>query len=195
MQAARRGRTTLPAAFLVGAVLYTAGMAAASSMFGNYLHAIGRGTTAIGALAGLSAALEMPVMAWTGALSDAVGRVPLLAAGGAAMALALELYVRAAAFAPALLAGQMVRAAGYASYTSNAMAYTADLSTEADRGTNSGAFNVATSAGQLLGLALGGTLVQIVGFTAFFAACAVAAGVSTACFLLIPQAKRRAVEV
>ena len=195
VQAAARGRTTLPAAFLAGAVLFTAGMAAASSMFGNYLHALGRSTTEIGALASLSAALEMPVMAWTGALSDAVGRVPLLTAGGLGMALALGLYVLAGTLAPALVAGQVVRGAGYASYTANAMAYTADLSSEADRGTNSGVFNVATSLGQLLGLAFGGTLVQLFGFTVFFTVCAAAAGASALCFLLIPRAKRAAIRI
>jgi MFS family permease len=193
VQAAARRRTTLPVAFLAGTMLYTAGMAAASSMFGNYLHALGRSTTEIGGMASLSAALELPVMAWTGALSDVVGRAPLLAAGGGAMALALALYVLAAVFAPAIVVGQVIRGAGYASYTSNAMAYTADRSTEADRGTNSGAFNVATNVGQLLGLGLGGTLVQLFGFTTFFAVCAAAAGASAACFLLIPQAKRRPV--
>jgi MFS family permease len=178
-------RTTLPVAFLAGTILIMTTIAAASSMFPNYLSSLGRSYGAIGGLWSLAAALELPAMYITGLISDRTGRPPLLAAGAAAVAAVQILYIAAARIPSIVFLAQVVRAFGYASYTANSMTFTAEVSSEADRALNSGAYNVSLSAGQLLGAAAGGTLVQIVGFSVMFAICSVIASAAAVAFLLL----------
>ncbi len=168
-------RTTLPRIFLVGVILVMAALSASSSMFPLYLNSLGRSRTAIGSLGALTAVLEFPAMYFTGILSDAIGRAPLLAAGAGAIALVQIFYIGAARVSFSVVLGQITRSFGYASFTANAMSYTADLSGENDRAANSGLFTLMQNVGQLAGMLLGGVLAQLLGFGALFAFCAVTA--------------------
>lgn len=189
-QAAPAPRTALPRAFLAGVVLVMAAIAASSSMFPLYLNALGRSRATIGSLWSLTAVLEFPAMYFTGILSDTVGRAPLLAAGAVAMALVQFLYIGAARFSVSVILGQFVRSFGYASFTSNAMTYTADMSGEADRAANSGLFILTQNAGQLGGLLLGGAIAQAAGFGALFGFCAVLAVCAALSFLVLSRTQQ-----
>lgn len=179
----RLPRTTLPAFFLVGVVLIMTTISAASSMFPNYMSALGRSYGAIGALWALAAALELPAMYVTGLVSDRTGRPPLLAAGSIMIAGIQVLYIMAAAAPSLVFAAQFLRACGYATYMGNSMTYTVEISSEEARGRNSGVYNVATLTGQLIGVGIGGTLAQILGFSVMFAVCSVVALGATVAFL------------
>src|SRR5690606_17193516 len=130
---------------------------------------------------GLAALVEMPAMLGLGALSDTVGRTALLITGGAGISLVNLGYATVAASLPALLAIQLLRGVGYSAYTGSALTYTADWGGSA-RGGTSGLFHAAGSAGQLLGLLMGGTLVQFAGFSTLFTACATLALAAAGCF-------------
>ncbi len=184
-------RTSLPPMFLAGVVLIMAAIAASSSMLPLYLNALGKSRAQIGGIWSLGAVLEFPSMYFTGILSDSVGRAPLLAAGAVAMALVQFFYIGAARVSIAVIFGQMLRAFGFASFTSNAMTYTADLSGEADRAANSGLFNLTQNSGQLAGLLLGGALAQSFGFATLFAFCAVLAICAALAFFSLGRGNRQ----
>lgn len=190
--AALPARSTLPWRFLAGVVLVMAAISASSSMAPLYLDSLGRSRLAIGGLWSLTAALELPAMWLTGMLSDSVGRAPLLALGGAAIALVQVLYAGAARWGWMVLAAQVTRALGYASYTANSMTYTAELSTESDRSANSGVYNVAQYIGQLAGLLLGGTLAQALGFAPLFGLCAALSMGGALAFLSLRRGRTQA---
>ena len=188
-QGSGAARTAMPRLFLLGVILIMAALAASSSMFPLYLNALGRSRTAIGGLSSLTAVLEFPAMYFTGVLSDAVGRAPLLAAGAAAIALVQLFYIGAARVGFLVVLGQIIRSFGFASFTANAMSYTADLSSEANRASNSGLFTLTQNFGQLAGLLLGGALAQLLGFGALFAFCAIASAAAGFSFMVL--ARRR----
>ncbi len=191
LRTGQASRTALPRIFLVGVLLIMAALAASSAMFPLYLNSLGRSRTAIGSLWSLTAVLEFPAMLLTGMISDAVGRAPLLAAGAVAIAFVQLFYIGAARFSFSVILGQITRSFGFASFTANAMSFTADLSSDADRAANSGLFTLTQNTGQLLGLLVGGALAQLLGFAALFAACALAAsGAALAFFVLSRRTPR-----
>jgi MFS family permease len=193
-QDAATTRSALPRLFLVGVLLLMAALAASSSMFPLYLNALGRSRTAIGSLWSLTAILEFPAMLFTGILSDTVGRAPLLAAGAVAIALVQLFYIGGARFSFSVVLGQITRSFGFASFTANAMSYTADLSSDTNRAASSGLFTLTQNTGQLVGLLLGGVLAQWFGFGALFGACALASGGAALAFFRLHHLRQRGPE-
>lgn len=175
----------LPVLFLAGVILWTAAHVASTSMWPNYMEANGYSKTTISSLWSLAALIEMPAMWLGGALSDITGRAVVLAAGGLFIATVQIGYMLLVASLPLLLGVQVVRGFGFGSYTSAAMTYAAEHGGKAQRGSNSGLFNTAGSAGQLAGSLLGGMLVQAAGFNALYLVCAGLAVGSAICFLLL----------
>ncbi|MCX6046874.1 MAG: MFS transporter [Chloroflexi bacterium] len=175
----------LPILFLVGAVLWTAAHTASASMWPNYMNTLGYSKTTIGNLWGFAAFIEFPAMRITGGLSDTLGRVPLLAAGGVGIALVNLGYLFLAQLLPFLLAVQVFRGFGYSSYTTNAMTYATENTETSMRGSRSGIYNATASAGSLLGTLLGGTLAQNFGFHFMYGMCATLALCSAVCFFML----------
>ncbi len=187
---AKRAPRQLPALFTVGVALWMAAHASAASMWPNFMSELGYSNTAISSLWGASALVEVPTMYGAGVLSDWVGRPALLATGGITWALVMVGYVTLAQLFPALLGIQLLRGVSYGSYTATAMTFTAEQGDAASRGRTSGEFFVASSSGQLVGMLMGGTLVQAMGFGALFGLCAMLALASAVCFLALPHAAK-----
>jgi MFS family permease len=190
--AASPNRERLPWAFLGGVVLWVTALSASASMWPNYMASLGHNKTTISTLWGLAALTEAPSMQLAGHFSDLVGRAPLLMAGGLGIAIVMLGYITLARFLPALIGIQIIRGFGYASYTSSAMTFAAELGDERVRGSNSGTFNAATGGGQLIGSMIGGTLVQLLGFQVMFGVCSTIAVGSALCFWLLRQQTRQA---
>jgi MFS family permease len=187
-------RDRLPWPFLAGVICWVTALSASASMWPNYMASLGYNKTTTSSLWGLAALTEAPAMHLAGHLSDVIGRAPLLMAGGLGIAIVMIGYITLAQFLPALFGIQITRGFGYASYTSSAMTFAAELGDERVRGSNSGTFNAATGGGQLIGSMIGGTLVQFLGFQFMFGVCATIAVGSALCFwLLRHQTKRLAV--
>jgi len=175
----------LPVLFLAGVILWTAAHVASTSMWPNYMEANGYSKTTISSLWSLAALIEMPAMWLGGALSDITGRAVVLAAGGLFIATVQIGYMLFVASLPLLLGVQVVRGFGFGGYTSAAMTFAAEHGGKTQRGSNSGLFNTAGSAGQLAGSLLGGVLVQAAGFNTLYLVCAGLAVGSAVCFLLL----------
>lgn len=183
----RRRAPGLPAAFLGGVLLWTSAVSAFSSMSSNYLARLGYSKATITTLWALAALVEAPVMRWVGELSDLIGRVPVLAFGSVTMVATLVGFVLLAASLTSLVGVHILRGISYGSLMATSMVYTAEAGDRRTRGHNSGLYTAATGAGQLLGLVLGGTLVQARGFEFLFWVCAAAAAASGLCFLALPR--------
>jgi MFS family permease len=181
----RRRALGLPVLFLAGVALWTMAHVASTSMWPNYMAANGYSKTTISSLWSLAALIEMPAMIISGALSDFTGRAVVLAAGGFGIALVQLGYMLLVASIPALIGVQVLRGFGFGSYTSASMTFTAERGGQAQRGSNSGLFYTAASAGQLAGSLMGGILAQAAGFNALYLACAGLAVGSAICFLLL----------
>ena len=175
----------LPLLFLAGVVLWMAAHSASTSMWPNYMATLGYSKTAISSLWGLAAFTEMPFMYAAGVLSDLMGRALLLAAGGVAIALVQLGYILLARYLPALMGVQVLRGFGFASYTTTAMTYTTEQGDRRARGGASGIFYTAASAGQLLGMFMGGVLAQTWGFVTLYVVCGLLAATSGLCFLVL----------
>jgi len=175
----------LPLLFLAGVMLWTTAHVASTSMWPNYMATFGYSKTAISSLWSLAAFIELPAMYMTGALSDVMGRSILLAAGGLGISVVQIGYILLAQNLPLLLGVQVLRGFGFGSYTASSMTFAAEFGGQQHRGSRSGLFNAAGSAGQLAGSMLGGTLVQVAGFPTLFALCSTIAVASTLCFLLL----------
>ncbi len=175
----------LPLIFLAGVALWTMAHVASTSMWPNYMATFGYSKTAISSLWSLAAFVELPAMYITGALSDVMGRAIMLAAGGFGIALVQIGYMFLAQSLPLLLGVQVLRGFGFGSYTASSMTFAAEFGGQQHRGSRSGIFNAAGSAGQLAGSMLGGTLVQAAGFPALFAVCSTIALASALCFLVL----------
>jgi MFS family permease len=80
---------------------------------------------------------------------------------------------------------QIIRGMTFGSYTANAMTFAVEAGDERTRGANSGLLNTVSGAGQLVGLYLGGTLVQGRGFPFMWTAFAVTALLSAVCFVAL----------
>ncbi|HRW06320.1 MAG TPA: MFS transporter, partial [Caldilineaceae bacterium] len=155
---------SLPLFFLIGVLLWTAAHSASASMWPNYMQTLGYSKTASSSLWGLAALIEFPAMVGAGFLSDAIGRTPLLMAGGGFITLTNLGYLFLAGIFPLLLVIQVLRGFGFGSYTTTAMTFATEQSEQRNRGSISGLFSTVSSAGSLLGSSLGGTLVQLFGF-------------------------------
>jgi len=181
----RKTGAGLPLLFLAGVGLWTMAHVASTSMWPNYMATFGYSKTAISSLWSLAAMIEFPAMYITGALSDVAGRAVMLAAGGFGIALVQIGYMLLAQSLPLLLGVQVLRGFGFGSYTASSMTFAAEFGGQQHRGSRSGFFNAAGSAGQLAGSMLGGNLVQVAGFPALFAVCSTIAVASAICFLVL----------
>jgi MFS family permease len=184
----------LPAAFLAGVFLWTAAHSASASMWPNYMARLGYSTAQLTSLWGLAALVEMPAMFALGALSDIAGRTVVLMTGGLGIALVNTGYALAAHLLPVLVGIQIVRGIGFAAYTGSAMTFTTEHGGK-ERGGASGLYHTTGSAGQLVGLLMGGTLAQTLGFPAMFAACAFLALAAAGCFWALHHARPRLIPV
>lgn len=184
----------LPLAFLAGVFLWTAAHSASASMWPNYMAQLGYSTALLTSLWGLAALVEMPAMFAWGALSDRAGRTIVLVAGGLGIALVNAGYASAAQFLPLLVGIQIVRGIGFAAYTGSAMTFTSERSGSA-RGGASGLFHTTGSAGQLIGLLMGGALAQTAGFPTMFAACATLALAAAGCFWALHHHRPRLIPI
>jgi MFS family permease len=172
----------LPWLFLAGVFLWQMTWNGQASMWPNYMASLGYAKTAISSLWGLAGLIEAPSMLLAGQLSDVVGRAALLIAGGVGAALVMLGYLLLSGALLALLGVQIVRGMTFGSYTANAMTFAVESGDERMRGANSGLLNTVSGAGQLVGLYLGGTLVQGRGFPFMWTAFAVTALLSAVCF-------------
>jgi MFS family permease len=175
----------LPAAFLLGVMLWMAAHGASASMWPNFMASFGYSNSAIGGLWGLAAIVETPSMILAGLLSDQIGRIAVLVSGGLAIAGVQLGYLLTAQYLPGLIGVQVLRGYGFGSYTVAAMTYTAEHGSALARGRHSGLFNAAGSAGQLAGMFMGGTLAQMWGFSVMYAVCAALAMGSAGAFLFL----------
>lgn len=176
---------SLPALFLGGVFLWMASTSAVTSMWANAMRSLGYSQQTISTLWGFAALIEFPGMTFTGIISDAVGRPPLLAAGAVGVAVVFLAYNFFAQWLPALVGAQVGRGLSYGSYLANAMTYTAEHANPLTRGSVSGVFSAASGGGQLAGMLAGGLIVQAFGFTWLFVTCSLAALVAAACFIAL----------
>ena len=175
-------RPGLPLLFLGGVFLWTTAWNAQASMWPNYMAAQGYDKTAISSLWGLAGLIEAPAMRLAGQWSDLIGREALLGASGLGAVAVLLGYIALSRILPALFGIQFVRGLTFGSYTANAMTFAVESGDDQARGRNSGLFNTMSSAGNLAGLLLGGTVAQAGGFALMFGVCAFAALLGGACF-------------
>ena len=166
-------RTT--AMFLTGVVLWNIAHSAQASMFPNFVRHIGLPNEAANWLWGLAALVEGLIMPLIGILADSYGSLLLLASSGVSLALTMAGYVslRTAMVGPALIAAQLSRGWGFASYTITSMLHATQIGNRESRGSNVGVYSTAMATGNIIGLALGGTLVDWQGFKLLFLVCAV----------------------
>jgi len=160
----------MPFLFLLGVLLWTGAFWAAYSMWPNYLRDLGYPESAANWLWGLAAISEVPFMSVVGLLSDALGRAPVLAMGGLGVGLVLLGYVTLNRWLAGLMAVQVFRGFAYSAFTATSMIYATESGTARTRAGSVGVYNVAMSLGQILGLAIGGQVVQRAGFTVLFLA-------------------------
>lgn len=175
-------RPGLPWPFLAGVFLWMMTWNGQASMWPNYMASLGYAKTAISSLWGLAGLIEAPSMLVAGQLSDVVGRAALLTAGGVGASLVMLGYLLLSGTLLALLGVQIVRGMTFGSYTANAMTFAVEAGDERMRGANSGLLNTVSGAGQLVGLYLGGTLVQAQGFPFMWTVFVGTALASAACF-------------
>jgi|YNPNPStandDraft_1061719.scaffolds.fasta_scaffold13512_1 MFS family permease len=172
----------MPFLFLLGVLLWTGAFWAAYSMWPNYLRDLGYPESAANWLWGLAAISEVPFMSVVGLLSDALGRAPVLAMGGLGVGLVLLGYVTLNRWLAGLMAVQVFRGFAYSAFTATSMIYATESGTARTRAGSVGVYNVAMALGQILGLAVGGQIVQRAGFTTLFLASALVFAASAAVF-------------
>lgn len=182
-------RLSLPLPFLAGVFLWQMTWNGQASMWPNYMASLGYAKTAISSLWGLAGLIEAPAMLLSGQLSDLVGRAALLAVGGFGASLVMLGYLLLAGALATLLIVQAARGVAFGSYTANAMTFAVEAGDERTRGANSGLLNAVSGAGQLVGLYVGGTLVQLRGFPFMWLAFAATAALSAFCFLALRKRK------
>ncbi len=158
----------LPITFLLGVLLWMCAFWAAYSMWPNFLASLGYPKSTANWLWGLAAISEVPFMNVVGALSDALGRAPVLAMGGVGLGLVLLGYVVLNRWLIALASVQVFRGFAYSAFTATSMVYAAESGTTHTRAGSVGIYNAAVGLGQILGLAIGGQVVQRAGFQTLF---------------------------
>jgi MFS family permease len=181
----------LPPSFLAGVFLWIASWSAFTSMWPNFMDSLGYSKTAISSLWGLAALVEAPAMWLVGAVSDVIGRVPLLITGSMGIMVIMAGYILVSRWLPALMAVQTVRGVVYASYTPTTMTFASEWGNQEQRGGDTGLYYAVNGAGQLLGLFAGGRVVQAFQFETLFVICAVAGCLSGLCFWLLRRERQR----
>ena len=175
----------LPTTFLAGVFLWIASWSAFTSMWPNFMDKLGYSKTVISGLWGLAALVEAPAMWLVGGLSDVIGRVPLLVTGALGIVLIMTGYILLSHWLPALMGVQTVRGVVFASYTPTSMTFASEWGNQQQRGGDTGLYYAMNGAGRLLGLFMGGRIVQAFRFETLFVVCAVAGCLSGLCFWLL----------
>lgn len=158
----------LPLIFLAGVMLWACGFSAAYSMWPNYLTSLGYPQSTANWLWGLTAIAELPLMNLVGLLGDTIGRTPVLMMGGFGMGLVIMGYLGLNRWIVGLMGVQLFRSFAYSSFTATSMIYATETGTARTRAGTVGIYNVAMSLGQVLGLAVGGQIVQRSSFQTLF---------------------------
>jgi MFS family permease len=158
----------LPLVFLTGVLLWSGAFSAAYSMWPNFLTSLGYPKSAASWLWGLTAISEVPFMPLVGLLADAIGRIPVLFIGGLGLGLVLIGYITLNSWLAGLMGVQLFRGFAYSSFTATSMIYAVETGTNRSRAGTVGIYNVALSSGQILGLAVGGQIVQLTSFETLF---------------------------
>ncbi len=165
-----RLRDPVTLAFLAGVTLWSAAHSAQASMFPNYVDFLGLPEGSANWLWGIAALTEGLLMPAIGYLSESWGNLLLILSSGVSLALVMAIYVNARIWPslPALIGGQPIRGWGYASFTVTSMLHVSLQGTRQTRAGNVGMYGAAMSAGNILGLAVGGQLVELRGFSFLF---------------------------
>jgi MFS family permease len=158
----------LPLIFLAGVLLWSCAFAAAYSMWPNFLTSLGYPKSAANWLWGLAAISEVPMMALVGLMSDAIGRIPVLLMGGVGMGIVIIGYISLNAWLAGLMGTQLFRGFAYSAFTATSMIFAVETGTNRSRAGTVGIYHGAMSMGQILGLAAGGSIVQLAGFHTLF---------------------------
>ncbi len=168
-------RDPVALSFLAGVVLWNLAHSAQASMFPNFVVALGLPNEASSWLWGLAALVEGLLMPVIGMLSDSIGNGLLLISSGISLALVMAGYLglRLPRINALFLGAQLARGWGFASFTVTSMIHATLFGNRKSRAGNVGIYGVAMSAGNIMGLAVGGQLVQWRGFAFLFAGCSV----------------------
>jgi MFS family permease len=158
----------LPLVFLAGVLLWSCAFAAAYSMWPNFLISLGYPKSTANWLWGLAAISEVPMMTFVGFLADGIGRVPILVMGGFGMGLVIIGYITLNAWLAGLIGSQLFRGFAYSCFTATSMIVAVETGTNRSRAGTVGIYHVAMSLGQIIGLAAGGSIVQLAGFYTLF---------------------------
>ena len=158
----------LPIIFLLGVTLWACAFSAAYSMWPNYLTSLGYPESTASWLWGLTALAELPFMNLVGLLADHIGRTPVLVMGGFGMGLVLMGYLVLNRWIIGLMGVQLFRSFAYSSFTATSMIYATETGTARTRAGTVGIYNMAMSLGQVVGLAVGGQIVQRSSFQTLF---------------------------
>jgi len=126
------------------------------SFLSLYMHELGGSDTVIGWAFSIAAVPEVPFMIYLGALSDKIGRKPLLVAALFSYPLRLFLYT-VVSNAYLILPIQLLHGLTFGVLYVAAVAFISDIRSES-RGTALGLYNTAQSAGSAVGSALGGAV-------------------------------------
>ncbi len=175
----------LPWLFLAGVTLFSAAWYAQASLWPIFMATLGYSKTAISSLWGLAALVEAPSMRLIGQLSDAMDRVPLMAASGLGAVILIGGYILLARWLAPLLGLQVLRGVIFASHTTTTMIFAAEAGDQYTRGRHVGLYNAAIGGGQLLGLTMSGIVAQASGFDVMFGVCAALALLGGVCFWLL----------
>ncbi len=157
-------------AFLAGVILWSAAHSAQASMFPNFVAHLGLPAGSANWLWGIAALAEGLLMPGIGFLTESWGNLVLILSSGVSLALVMAGYVAARSW-PALstlIGAQPIRGWGYASFTVTSMLHVSLQGTRQTRAGNVGMYGAAMSAGNIIGLAVGGQLVEWRGFTFLF---------------------------
>ncbi len=166
-------RDPVALSFLTGVVLWNMAHSAQASMFPNFVVALGLPEEASSWLWGLAALVEGLLMPVIGILADTIGNGLLLISSGISLALVMAGYLglRLPRINLLFIGAQLARGWGFASFTVTSMMHAALLGNRRTRAGNIGIYGAAASAGNIMGLAVGGLLVQGRGFAFLFACC------------------------
>ncbi len=179
--------------FLVGVILWSAAHSAQASMFPNFVDHLGLPEGSANWLWGIAALAEGFLMPGIGFLSESWGNLFLILSSGVSLALVMVAYVVARSWPslPTLMGAQPIRGWGYASFTVTSMLHASLQGTRQNRAGNVGLYGAAMSAGNILGLAAGGQLVEWQGFTFLFLCAAGSYLASGLLFWMMHRAQRR----
>ncbi len=159
--------------FVAGVVLWNIAHSAQASMFPNFVVSLGLPEEASSWLWGLAALVEGLLMPVIGITADSIGSGLLMISSGISLALVMFAYpaLRLPRVTPLFIGAQLARGWGYASFTVTSMMNAALLGNRKTRAGNVGIYGMALSAGNIIGLAVGGQLVQWRSFAFLFVCC------------------------